>query len=154
MRKLFTITIVLSLSIVLYAQQPGVHGGTNPVVEGEVKALESKLAELITRGNWDEYASHLASDYLYTRENGQVENKDEVLARIRDIKRKIIVMELEPSDHVIRIYGDTAISNAEFTVRVRDNGQVNGRRIRVTDIFLKRDGQWYVVAGQETKIGK
>jgi uncharacterized protein YchJ len=154
MRKAFTITVLLALSVALSAQQPGAHADVNPVAEGEIKALELKLAELLVHGDWDEYAKHLASDYLHTRENGHVESTDEALASLRDVKRKIIVMEMEPSDLAVRIYGDTAVSNAEFTTSVRDSGQVKTRRSRQTDVFVKRDGQWYLIAGQDTMIGK
>ena len=114
MRKVFAITVLLALSIALTAQ-PGTHADANPVAEGEIKALEMKLAERIVRGDWDEYEKHLASDYLLTRDNGHVDSKDEALVSLRDVKRKIIVMEMEPADVAIRIYGDTAVSNAEFT---------------------------------------
>jgi ketosteroid isomerase-like protein len=113
-----------------------------------------KLAELIVHGDWDEYEKHLASDYLHTRDSGHVESKDEALASLRDVKRKIIVMEMEPADLAIRIYGDTAFSNAEFTTSVRESGQVKTRRTRQTDVFVKRDGQWYLIAEQGTTIGK
>jgi len=154
MRHVFIITVLLALSLALCAQQPGAHADTNPVAEGEIKALEMKLAELIVHGDWDEYEKHLASDYLHTRDNGHVESKDEALGSLRDVKRKIIVMEMEPADLAIRIYGDTAVSNAEFTTSARENGQVKTRRTRRTDIFVKRDGQWRLVAGQDTVIGK
>jgi len=154
MRNIFTPTVLLALSIALTAQQPGMHADANPVAEGEIKALELKLAGLIVRGEWDEYARHLASDYLHTRDNGYVEGKDEAMASLRDVKRKIIVMEMEPADTEIRIYGDTAVSSAEFTTSVRESGQVKTRRTRRTDVFVKRDGQWCLVAGQGTTIGK
>jgi hypothetical protein len=157
MRAAFTIMVVLTLSIVLKAQQPGVHADANPVAEGEIKALELKMAELTVRGDWDEYANHLAFDYFHICENGQIENienKDEALASLRDVKRKIIVREMEPASLAIRIYGDTAVSNAEFTITVRDSGQVKSRLTRETDTFVKRDGQWWLVAGQDTAIGK
>jgi len=154
MRKTLIIALLLAVSASLTAQQPDVHADANPGAEGEIKALELKLAELIVQGNWDEYAKHLASDYLHTRDNGHVEGKDEALASLRDVKRKVIVMEMEPAGLVIRIYGDTAVANAEFTTRVRDSGQVKSRRTRLTDVFVKRDGQWCLVAGQETPIGK
>jgi hypothetical protein len=153
MRKVFTITVLLALSLALAAQQAGTHADANPAAEGEIKALESKLAELIVHGDWDEYEKHLASDYLHTRDSGHVESKDEALASLRDVKRKIIVMEMEP-DLAIRIYGDTAVSNAEFTTSVRESGQIKTRRTRQTDVFVKRDGQWCLVAGQATIIGK
>jgi hypothetical protein len=154
MRNAITVALLLAFSLALTAQQPDLHADANPVAEGEIKALELRLAELIVSGDWDEYAKHLASDYLHTRDSGQVETKDEALANLRDVKRKIIVMEMEPADVVIHIYGDTAVVNVEFTIRVRDNGQVKGRRSRLTDFFVKRDGQWYLVASQGTTIGK
>src|SRR5467141_2859599 len=154
MRSVFTITVLLAFSIALSAQQPGAHAETNPVAEGEIKALELKLAELIVHGDWDEYAKHLASDYLHTRDNGRVESKDEALASLRDVKRKIIVVEMEPADLAIRIYGDTAVSNAEFTTSLRESGQVKTRRTRQTEVFAKRDRQWYLIAEQGTTIGK
>lgn len=154
MRKILLMTFLLAVSASLTAQPPGVHADANPTAEGEIKALELKLAGLILRGDWDEYAKYLAPDYLHTRYNGHVESKDEALASLRDVKRKVIVMEMEPADLAIRIYGDTALANAEFTVTVRDSGQVKSRRTRLTDVFVKRDGQWCLVAGQETPIGK
>ncbi len=154
MRKILIIALFLAVSTVLYAQQPSVHADVNAAAEGEIKALELKLAELIVHGDWDEYAQHLASDYLHTRDNGHVEGKDEALASLRDVKRKVIVMEMEPADLAIRIYGDTAVANAEFTIRVRDSGQVKSRLIRLTSVFVKRDGQWCQIAEQETPIGK
>jgi ketosteroid isomerase-like protein len=153
MRKTFIIALLLAVSASLTAQPPGGHANANPA-EGEIKALELKLAGLIVRGDWDEYAKYLAPDYLHTRGNGHIESKDEALANLRDIKRKIIVMEMEPADIAIRIYGDTAVSNAEFTIRVRDSGQVKSRRTRITDVFVRRDVQWCLVAEQETPIGK
>jgi uncharacterized protein (TIGR02246 family) len=145
---------LLAVSASLTAQPPDVHAEANPTAESEIRALELKLAGLIIRGDWDEYAKYLAPDYLHTRYNGQVESKDEALASLRDVKRKVIVMEMEPADLAIRIFGDTAVANAEFTIRVRDSGQVKTRRTRLTDVFVKRDGQWCIVAGQETPIGK
>src|SRR5258708_30355766 len=118
MRRLFIIAVLLALSIAITAQQQGAHGDANPVAEGEIKTLEFRLAGLIVRADWDEYAKHLASDYLHTRDNGRVESKDEALASLRDVKRKIIVVEMEPADLAIRIYGDTAGYKPEFATPV------------------------------------
>ena len=153
MRRIFTISIFLALSIALAAQQPGIHAAANPAAEAEIKALELKLADLMVRGDWDEYAKHLASDYLYT-DNGHVESRDEALANLRDSKRKFIVMEIESEDLTIRIYGDMAVSGAKYTATVRESGQVKSHLARVTDVFIKRDGQWYVIAGQAATIAK
>jgi len=152
MRKTL-ITVLLALSGALIAQPPNARTDGNSVAGAEIKALEVRLAELIVKGDWDEYEKHLAADYLHTRDSGQVENRDEALASLRDIRRKVIIMEMEP-DLTIRIYGDTAVCSAEFTIRVRENGQVKSRRLRLGDVFVKRDGQWSLIAEQGTTIGK
>src|SRR2546429_4085744 len=95
MRKIFTITVLLAVSITLRAQQPGAYADVNPVAEGEIKALELRLAGVIVRGGWGEYEKHLSSDYLPTPAKRHVENKDEALARLRDVQRKIIVLEMK-----------------------------------------------------------
>jgi len=154
MRNAFIITFLLALGASLSAQNPGIHASANAAVEAEIKTLELKFAELIVQGDWDEYVKHLAPDYLHTRDNGHVEGKDEWLESLRDVKRKIIVMEMEQADAAIRVYGDTAVFNAEFTITVRDSGQVKSRRTRQNDVFVQRDGRWWVVAGQNTTIGK
>jgi ketosteroid isomerase-like protein len=160
--KLVVITTIILATFVIAAntqvpaqtQTQYVHADTNPAAISEIKALELKRADLIVKADWDAYAKYLASDYSYTRENGQVENKDAVMAGLRDIGRKIIVMEMEPSNFEARIYGDTAIASAEFITFARENGQVKNRRTRLTDVLIKRDGQWSIVAGHSTTIGK
>lgn len=155
MRTISLIIFVLAMSIssLLSAQQVPAHADGIAASE-EIKALEMKLADLIVRADWDAYAAHLASDYVHTRDNGHVEGKEQVMASLSDINRKVIVMEMEPSDAIIHIYGDTAVANAEFTTRVRDSGQVKSRRVRLTDVFVKRNSEWSLIAEQETLIGK
>lgn len=154
MRDVLCIALLLAASAAAPAQQAAVRADTNPAAEAEIKALELKLANWIVQGNWDEYGQHLAPEYLHTGYNGHVESKEEALAALRDEHRKIIVMELEPADQRVQLYGGTAVFNGEFTVSVRESGQLKTRRIRLTDVFVRRDGQWFLVAEQKTASGK
>ena len=154
MLKVCAVAILLASGVSLGAQQAAVRADANPAAESEVKALALKLADDIVRGDWDDYARHLSSDYMHAREDGHVENKDEALAGLRDAKRKVIVMELDPADLAIRIYGDAAILSGSFTSTVRDAGQVRNHAARQTAVFVKRDGQWFLVAEQGTAIGR
>jgi ketosteroid isomerase-like protein len=153
MRTISILAILLGLTLSTAAQQPAPHSDATAEAQAQIRALETKLADLMVQGDWDEYAKHLASDYVHTRDNGQVESREEALANLRDVKRRIIVMEMEP-DPVIHIYDATAVANAEFTIRVREMGQVRSRRIRQTNVFVNRDGQWWLVEQQETSISK
>ncbi len=153
MRYAFCIALMLALSIAAFPQQT-IRADTNPEADAEIKSLELKMAQWIVHGDWDEYARHLASEYLHTGYSGQVESKEEAMTALRDERRRIIVMEVEPSDQRVRIYGDTAISNAEFTISVRESGQLKTRRLRMTHVFIRREGQLYLVAEQATSLGK
>jgi ketosteroid isomerase-like protein len=144
-------TLLLQTS--LMAQSAGPYADSNGAAEAEVKAFVSRMAEMIVKADWDGYAQRLAPEYLRTDYDGRVMNKDEALGRLRDPQRKIIVMEVEPDQHV-RLYGDTAISSTKFTISVRDTGQVKTRLIRMTDVLAKRDGQWYLLAEHATAVGK
>jgi ketosteroid isomerase-like protein len=150
----FTIIVLLIPSVALSAQQPNTYADTNSIVEGEIKAFESRLAELIVHGAWEEYASHVMTDYIHTRENGKTENKEEAVASLHDVNRRVIFREMEPSNLFVHVYGDAAICNAEFTMTVRDSGQVKTRSTRETDVFVKRDGQWWLAASHSSMIGK
>jgi len=75
MRNALIITFLLALGASLSAQNPGIHPSVDAAAEAEIKTLELKFAELIVRGDWDEYVKHLAPDYLHTRDNGQRHDK-------------------------------------------------------------------------------
>lgn len=152
-RLCITAAWLIATSLMVSAQSSAGQAATSGA-EGDIKALESKLADLIIHDGWDEYASHLAADYQRTDESGVVQNKTEALASLGDAKRKIIVMEMEPASATVRIYGETAIANEEFTVSARASGQVKTHRIRQTHVFIRRDGQWVLVNEQATTIGK
>ena len=144
---------VLLFSTLAIAQSAAPHADSNSAAETEVKAFVAKMAEMIVKADWDGYAQRLAPDYLRTNYDGRLANKDEALAVLRDPQRKIIVMEMEP-DQRAHLYGDTAVSNTEFTISVRESGQVKTRLIRMTDVLVKHEGQWYLVAEHATAIGK
>jgi hypothetical protein len=154
-RTLFRISALLAILFLRLsaAQSPGPHADSDSAVEADVKALVSQMAGMIVKADWNGYAQRLAPDYLRTSYDGRVVNKDEALASLRDPQRKIIVMEIEP-DQRVRLYGDSAVSSTEFTISVRESGHLKTRLIRMTDVLVKREGQWYVVAEHATAIGK
>jgi ketosteroid isomerase-like protein len=151
-QELLVLTPLL-LSLAAIAQSAAPPADTNSAAETEVKTFIAKLAEMIVRGDWDGYAQRLAPDYFHTSHDGRVENRDEALTSLRDPQRKIIVMEVEPGQSV-RLYDDTAVSSAEFTISIREAGHLKTRRLRITHVLVKREGHWSLVAEHATAIGK
>jgi len=66
---------------------------------------------------------------------------------------KTVLQSLDLSDLNIRIEGNTAVVTGVNRVVGRDaQGKPMDRRVRFTDVFIKRDGRWQVWATQGTTI--
>jgi ketosteroid isomerase-like protein len=124
----------------------------NPEAVAEVKALEQKLADLIVQGNWDEYSKFLASDYVRTIADGRSETRDQTMATLRSGEPKIVAM--IPEDVEVRLYGDTAILTGKLIVTARQENKVRERHSRFTEVFIRRNGHWFLAASQTTPTGK
>lgn len=84
---------------------------------------------------------------------GVVQTKAEVLASMKTDKS--VLDSLELSDLNVRMEGNTAVVTGVNHVKGRDDkGQAIDRWTRFTDIFVKRDGRWQILATQGTAVQK
>jgi ketosteroid isomerase-like protein len=82
---------------------------------------------------------------------GKILNKAEAVAAARDDKS--VLTSADFSDLNYRIEGNTAVVTGINHVVGRDaEGKPMDRRVRFTDVFIKRDGRWQVWATQATAI--
>lgn len=82
---------------------------------------------------------------------GALNSKVEELASMKTDKS--VLDSLELSDLNVRVEGNTAVVTGVNHVRGRDDkGQPMDRRTRFTDVFVKRDGRWQVLATQGTAV--
>ncbi|HEU4749415.1 MAG TPA: nuclear transport factor 2 family protein [Gemmatimonadaceae bacterium] len=78
-------------------------------------------------------------------------NKAQALADVRT--DKTVIQSLDLSDLNVRVEGKTAVVTGVNHVVGRDpQGKAFDRRVRFTDVFIKRDGRWQVWATQGTLI--
>lgn len=84
---------------------------------------------------------------------GLVQSKSEVIASLKTDRS--VLDSLELSDLNVRIEGNTAIVTGVNHVKGRDDkGQAIDRWTRFTDVFVKRDGRWQILATQGTAVQK
>lgn len=82
---------------------------------------------------------------------GAIMNKAQAVADSRNDKS--VLQSLELSDLNTRVEGNTAVVTGINHVVGRDaEGKPINRRVRFTDVFVKRDGRWQVWATQGTTI--
>lgn len=126
------------------AEAPSLRSDVAPQVEQEIKALELHLADLLTRREFDSYGSFVAEDYTRIDERGQVQTRREVFEQFRSSRGGGT---LEPTELVVKAYGDTAILTGLLRVKSGD-GSDPERISRFRKVFIRRAGRWYLVSLQ------
>ena len=105
-------------------------------------------------GNKSVLESHMADDYVETDTQGVLRDK---AWNIQNVLGKGISMSYEILDANLREYGDTVLFFYMFSGRVGPVNQptrINEFSVRVTDVFVKRQNDWRVVASHRTVVAK
>lgn len=119
---------------------------------GQLLYLEMEWADADQRGDAAWFERNLADDYSgVSSRTGKLNTKAEDVADIKN--RKDVIESAAASDMQVRVEGNTGIVTGVYTMKGRDEkGQPFDRRIRYTDVYIKRDGRWLAVASQGTPI--
>jgi len=137
--------IVAAVAILVFpvsAQKSNIRADNAPGAIESVKKFELELCDLIVRGEWDAYASHVTDDYVRILP-GKNQSKEEVLDEFRTSNIRTVSMVPEQID--VRIYGDAAIAIIQLRWRDRtfDGHTIDGQG-RAVKLFIRRNGKWFL----------
>jgi ketosteroid isomerase-like protein len=129
-------------------------GGTPPAPQADAVAqfteLERNLAAAYLRGDRAFVDQLLADDWTSTDYLGRIWTKANVLAMFDGARPPMTRAEIDVDR--VRLFGDVAI----VTGRSVSAGRVDGRDVsvtqRYTDVYVRRDGRWRVVASHGTEV--
>src|SRR6202521_1903031 len=145
-----TALLVVAASSFAYGQTDARATSGNAKVDQEIRRLEREWFDSYVRGDRAAFDRIVADDAVITYGNGKVGNKSEAIAEIK--APADASYSLTSDDVQVRVYGDTAI----VTGRVPEKGAFNGRSLnsqsRYTDVWVRRNGRWQVVAAQSTRL--
>lgn len=98
------------------------------------------------------YEKNFASDYRgISSRTGKLYTKSEELAEYKTDKS--VTNSAVASDLNIRVEGNTAVVTGIYHTKGKDDkGQAFDRKIRYTDVYIKRDGRWQVWSSQGTDM--
>jgi len=85
----------------------------------------------------------VADDFLGTEPDGKRSTKADLMKELKEAPT-LASNRLNEDDLTIRFYGDTAVVNGSESWKLKKDGKA-GRYIW-TDIFVKRNGKWQIVA--------
>ncbi len=117
--------------------------------EESVKQLERDQADAYIHNNADKISLILADDFVGNWADGSTTTKKEELDMLRSSKEKYAANEIV--EMTVRVFGDTAIASGKNTETSVINGKNATGIYNFTDIFLKRNGRWQIVASQTAR---
>jgi hypothetical protein len=121
-------------------------------VEQVLKNIEQEMDDGVVKGDTSPSERYLADNSIFTGPDGMVTDKARSIADLKSGDLKIESSKLD--DMKVQVYGNTAV----VTYGTTDKGTYRGKDIsskyRWTDVFVKQNGKWQIVAGQGTRVAQ
>ena len=117
--------------------------------EEAIRRVERDWADAAAHNDADKDSQVLADDFIGNWADGSRTTKKEEVDMLRSGKLKYAANEVV--EMTVRVFGDTAIASGKNTETSIINGKNATGIYNFTDIFLKRNGRWQVVASQTAR---
>jgi hypothetical protein len=134
----------LALMIVLAMGQ-----GTQDTVVRELNAIEQRLATTWKNGDCDAWGSMIAAEWSVIHMDGTVITREQALKMCRQPEVQVEAFTID--DVGVRAFDNAAVVTGRTTVTTA-GPKPETVRLRFTDVFVRREGTWKVVASQATRI--
>ncbi len=112
----------------------------------KVRALEMKWTDSYRQHKIDILASLLAEDFVITVEDGTTFSKTGYITHSADSSVQVMVAEL--SDLKVHLHGNAAVVTGSYHEKGISNGKPYEYHDRLTDVWMKREGNWQVIASR------
>ena len=153
MKRIFGIAalLVAVTSITLGQDKPkGEKMAAASSTEQAVRQLFDELVGSYAKNDAAIPARILADDFTFVSPFGAILTKEQ---RLGEIKPGGVHFDSYAVDDVkVRVYGDTAVVTNQSTVAGKLGDQDLSGQYRVTSVFVKKGGNWQLVAAQSTRI--
>lgn len=126
------------------------NGTASNDVRQNLMRMEHEGSEAMLKGNTAIMERDTADSFTFTGPDGATSTKAEGINSIKngDLKFESSTM----SDMKVMQYGDSAVVTYTTTDKGTYKGQDISGTYRWTDVWVKRDGKWQIVAGQGTPV--
>jgi ketosteroid isomerase-like protein len=137
--------VTLALALTLSSGQPV----DSSMTKRDLTEIEGRLATAWKNGDCDAWGAIVAPEWSVIHINGVVITKPEALRMCRAPEEAIET--LTSDDLSVRAFGDAAVVTGRTTATT--GGAARQTVIlRFTDVFVRRDGRWQVVASHATRL--
>jgi ketosteroid isomerase-like protein len=142
-RNAVVVVLALFAAVTLRAQEP-------TATEKEILKLEHDWNVATQKKDKAFMEKLYADEYLGTDPLGSTYTKSQDLATTTGGEFDLKSFEL--SDLKVHVYGDTAVVTGANAMKAVFKGKPIDGTFRFTDVFVKKNGRWQVVASQGTQV--
>jgi ketosteroid isomerase-like protein len=114
--------------------------------------LENRLSAAMRSGDVDFVAKTEDETYTLTNSHAVVSHRADELEEVR--RRDPAYDVFDTHDMQARVYGDAAVVIGIVSLKGKSGGKPFDADMRFTDTFVRRDGEWKLVAAHVTRIEK
>ena len=139
------IFFVMALLALVGCAGPGDCGPQDPDVRA-ILALEDDWAKALVRRDTATFHRLLAEGFVYS-EDDRTMSRDAVLREI--VAGTDTVQAAQNQGMQVHCFGTTAIVTGWLVVRGRGASGTFDRRYRFSDVWMRRDGRWQIVAAHD-----
>jgi ketosteroid isomerase-like protein len=142
-----TVGVVVVAASVLLVRVPV--AGQAASVEQTIMQLERDGGQALIKKDIATMGRILADDWVAIDYTGHTIAKTEALADLKSSASSIQSMDFGPMK--VRVFGDSAVVTGSDTEKSTYKGKDSSGHYVWTDVFVKRDGRWQIVASQSIK---
>ncbi|MDO8943509.1 MAG: nuclear transport factor 2 family protein [Desulfobacterales bacterium] len=126
------------------------HAADSAKVSAEFAALYAQWDEAIVKSDLVTLNKLYADEARMTSPDGKMETKAESIGQIKSGQYK--ASNPSTTDLQVRLYGDTAVVTCVWKAAEIIQGKKVDGHYRFTDVWVKREGRWQVVASHGTPV--
>ena len=92
----------------------------------------------------------LSDDLIYTHSSARMDTKKSLIGAMES--GATVYTGVEPSEVVAQDLGNAVVLTGVAAISVNSGGKANSFRVRFTDVYADRGGQWQMVTWQSTRL--
>src|SRR6266404_1728955 len=137
----------MGLSLFLLLLISSLFAADAPITQEELVRRTRELYDSLVPGNQEPWKKYFADDCTFSDEKGRTFDKQKLVADITPLPKGYSGA-IKIDNVISRIIGDTAVLSYDANETETIFGQNLRARYHVTDTWLRRNGEWQIIASQ------
>src|SRR5437773_6437621 len=146
----FLYVSVMKLALVIIFTTTLAYAADVPITQDELVRRTQELYDAIVPGNQAPWKKYFADDCIFSDEKGRTMDKTKLVADITPMPAGYSGA-IKIGNVQSRIIGDTAVLGYDANETETIFGQNLTARYHITDTWLRRNGNWQIIASQELR---